>query len=104
MTSTSSDPVVLRDLPTEDVGTAPTGSDLRSGSWTRLGDGGVVGDPVTEAVLGPLAERVRAAARAEGYAAGWAEGRRRAQEAAEQAAAERAAAEHEAAVRLRADQ
>lgn len=91
MTSTSSDPVVLRDLPTEDVGAAPTGSDLRSGSWTRLGDGAVVGDPVTEAVLGPLAERVRAAARAEGYAAGWAEGRRRAAADAERETAERRA-------------
>lgn len=76
MTSTSSDPVVLRDLPTDTVGDAPAGSDLRAGSWTRLWEGSVVGDPVTEAVLGPLAERTRAAARAEGYAAGWAEGRR----------------------------
>lgn len=76
MTSTSSDPVVLRGLPTDTVGDAPAGSDLRAGSWTRLWEGSVVGDPVTESVLGPLAERARAAARAEGYAAGWAEGRR----------------------------
>ncbi len=65
MTSTSSDPVVLRDLP-----------DLRSGRWTRLGNREVLGDQVTESTLAALAEDARVAARAQGYAAGWAEGRR----------------------------
>lgn len=91
MTSTSSDPVVLRGLPSETVGDAPAGGDLRTGSWTRLWQGSVVGDPVTESVLGPLAERTRAAARAEGYAAGWAEGRRVVAAAAERETAERRA-------------
>lgn len=78
MTSTSSEPVVLRGLPADTVADAPAGADLRAGAWTRLWNGSVVGDAVTEAVLGPLADRTRSAARAEGYAAGWAEGRRRA--------------------------
>jgi flagellar assembly protein FliH len=52
--------------------------DLRSGHWTRLGDDGVLGDEVTEQALGALAERTRDAARAQGYAVGWAEGRREA--------------------------
>lgn len=91
MTSTSSDPVVLRDVPTDTVGEPPTRNDLRTGSWTRLWEGSVVGDPVTESVLGPLAERTRAAARAEGYAAGWAEGRRVAAATAQRETAERRA-------------
>lgn len=68
--------------------------DLRSGTWTRLGGDGVLGDPVTEHVLGTLAEQTREAARAQGYAAGWAEGRRAA---AEDAAAHRAELTTEAA-------
>jgi flagellar assembly protein FliH len=40
----------------------------------------VLGDRVTENVLGGLGEQVLRAARAQGYAAGWAEGRRRAAE------------------------
>lgn len=91
MTSTSSDPLVLRDVPSDTVGDAPTRNDLRTGSWTRLWEGSVVGDPVTESVLGPLAERTRAAARAEGYAAGWAEGRRVAAATAQRETAERRA-------------
>jgi len=50
--------------------------DLSGGVWTRLGDVSVLGDDVTEAALGTLAERTRSAARAQGYAVGWAEGRR----------------------------
>ena len=50
--------------------------DLRTGVWTRLGDDRVLGDAVTEAVLGALAERTRDAAQAQGYAVGWAEGQR----------------------------
>ncbi len=71
--------------------------DLRSGVWTRLGHPSVLGDDVTEQALGRLAERTRSAARAQGYAIGWAEGRRealaRAEENARLAAA--AAAERE---------
>ncbi len=54
--------------------------DLRTGIWTRLGDNAVLGDEVTEAALGILAERTRDAARAQGYSVGWAEGRREALE------------------------
>lgn len=52
--------------------------DLRSGVWTRLGHSSVLGDDVTEQALGRLAERTRHAARAQGYAVGWAEGRKEA--------------------------
>ena len=89
MTSTSSEPVVLRDLPGAPAAAVAT-TDLRSGTWTRLGAGSVLGDSVTESTLEALAERARAAGTAQGYA--------------ERAAAERAAVEQEAAARLRADQ
>ncbi|MDP9821711.1 FliH/SctL family protein [Nocardioides massiliensis] len=82
--------------------------DLRAGTWTRLGDPGVLGDAVTEQLLTGLAAEARAAARSQGYAVGWAEGRRHAEaeaaDLAEQVAAERAAldarrdAEHRAAL------
>lgn len=82
---------------------------LSSGSWTRLGDVAVLGDSVTEQTLGALAESTREAARAQGYAVGWAEGRRAAdaearvvaQAVAEQveAAEARRAAEHAVSVR-----
>ena len=52
--------------------------DLRTGVWTRLGDSAVLGDAVTEAALGGLAERTHVAARSQGYAMGWAEGRQEA--------------------------
>ena len=52
--------------------------DLRTGKWTRLGHSSVLGDEATEAALGGLAERARSAARAQGYAVGWAEGRQEA--------------------------
>lgn len=73
--------------------------DLRAGVWTRLGDDSVLGDEVTEATLGSLAERTRSAARAQGYAVGWAEGRRealaRAAEAAVVASQQRDRSEHQ---------
>ena len=72
----STDGVVLRDLPVDAVTTADTSSDLRGSVWTRLGGNGVRGDQATEATLSGLAERSREAARAQGFAAGWAEGRR----------------------------
>ncbi|TWG98622.1 flagellar assembly protein FliH [Nocardioides sp. J9] len=61
--------------------------ELRVGNWTRLGGSSVLGDPVTESLLEGLATKAREAAQAQGYAVGWAEGRRAA---AEQAAAEEA--------------
>ena len=61
--------------------------DLRSGVWTRLGHPSVLGDDVTEQALGRLAERTRSAARAQGYAVGWAEGRQEALARAEETAA-----------------
>jgi len=61
--------------------------DLRTGDWTRLGGSRVLGDDATENALGALAERARRAARAQGYAVGWAEGRREAGARAEEAAA-----------------
>jgi flagellar assembly protein FliH len=71
--------------------------DLRSGVWTRLGHPSVLGDDVTEQALGRLAERTRTAARAQGYAVGWAEGRQEALARAEEttAAAAAQAAERE---------
>ncbi len=67
--------------------------ELRVGNWTRLGGSAVLGDAVTESMLDGLATRAQEAARAQGYAVGWAEGRRAA---AEQASAEEAtrAAQH----------
>ncbi len=91
MTSTSADRVVLRDLPEGDVDGLASGGDLRTGTWTRLGGTGVLGDAVTESILTTLADRARSAAQAQGYAAGWAEGRRRATDAARDAETELAA-------------
>lgn len=56
--------------------------ELRAGSWTRLGGQSVLGDSVTEQTLATLAESTRAAARSQGYAIGWAQGRREATESA----------------------
>jgi flagellar assembly protein FliH len=82
--------------------------ELRSGSWTRLGSTTVLGDSVTEHTLAGLVEEAQAAARAQGYSRGWAEGRRAAEEQAaqeraavlghQQQAEERREAEHRAAV------
>jgi len=87
--------------------------ELRTGSWTRFGEDSVLGDAVTEQALAGLAESTRAAARAQGYAVGWSEGRRAAaaaaQEEAEQVAARvraddaRREAEHRAALDRLAD-
>ena len=62
--------------------------ELRSGDWTRLGNTAVLGDTVTEHLLSTLAADARAAASAQGYAMGWAEGRRAAEEQARVAEAE----------------
>ena len=76
MTSTSSEPVVLRDLPVDAVVAADASHDLRDGAWTRFGGGRVRGDQATEHTLRAIAERAHDTARAQGFAAGWAEGLR----------------------------
>lgn len=86
---------VVRDLPADAVRTPALATELRSGIWTRLGDGSVLGDGVTESVLQALAQSTRASARAQGYAIGWSEGR--------QAAEERAGAEVSARARHHAE-
>lgn len=91
--SSSSEPVAAR-VRRDAAATVVTQPELRSGTWTRLGEPNVLGDAVTEAALGPLAERVRATARAQGYAVGWAEGRRAAEEQAEGRAREAEAREY----------
>ena len=68
--------------------TGLTTPELRTGAWTRLGGDRVLGDAVTEQTLASLAESTRAAARSQGYAVGWAQGRREATESARLAAAE----------------
>jgi len=80
MKSTSSERVVLRGAEADLAPALGTGTDLRRGGWTRLGDANVLGDKVTEATLATLADRAEQAARAQGFAAGWAEGRRKATE------------------------
>lgn len=84
--STSSEPLAALAIP-----------ELRTGVWTRFGGRSVLGDTVTEETLSALAESTRTAARSQGYAVGWADGRRTARETArveaEAAAAVRAEAE-----------
>jgi flagellar assembly protein FliH len=90
------------------MSSSSSGPELRVGNWTRLGGSAVLGDRVTETMLDGLAEKARGAARAQGYAVGWAEGRRTAAEealreeasrvAAHAAAETRRDAEHRAAV------
>lgn len=82
MKSSSPEPIVLPAPAAEELAPAGLDAELRTGSWTRLGGFGVLGDRVTEATLARLAERAERAARAQGYARGWAEGRRAAEEAA----------------------
>ena len=79
MTSTSSEAVVLRGAVAGAAVSADTSLDLRDGAWTRFGGSRVLGDAATEATLRGLAERSREAARAQGFASGWAEGLRAAQ-------------------------
>lgn len=73
--------------------------ELRGGAWTRLGDGAVLGDAVTERALSGLAETTASAARAQGYSVGWAQGRREAAAAAATEAAEAAVRAEQAEVR-----
>ncbi|MFS3127096.1 FliH/SctL family protein [Nocardioides sp. Bht2] len=84
--SSSTEAVVLRADSSATVETVPT-PDLRAGSWTRYGASAALGDEVTEHTLAALTNAAQAAAQAQGYSVGWADGRRRA---AEEAAAESA--------------
>lgn len=99
--NSSSDPRAAgpeqRVLAAEDapVAAMPT-PELRHGTWTRHGGTAVLGDRVTESLLGRLAEEARAAATAQGYATGWAEGRREAATRAEEESAVRRTAAAEA--------
>ncbi|GAA1540794.1 hypothetical protein [Nocardioides humi] len=77
--------------------------ELRVGTWTRLGSGSVLGDEVTESLLDGIATQTRDAARAQGYAVGWAEGRRTAAERAAVEETERAAVHAEAEARREAE-
>src|SRR3954463_5009172 len=91
MTSSSSEPAATVIADTGGGSTLHEGRlgglgtrELRTGGWTRLGSSSVLGDAVTEHTLSGLAEQAQAAARAQGYATGWAQGRRAAEERAEQ--------------------
>ncbi len=105
--SSSTEATVLRGA-AAGIAVPVTTPDFRSGDWTRYGDVGVRGDDVTERTLEALAHSTHAAARAQGYAAGWAEGRQVAADEAVQARIrtdaervvdeERREAEHRAAV------
>lgn len=86
MSSSPESARVLRDVPTTNI-SAP---ELRTGTWTRFGGSSVLGDTVTEDVLSSLADTTRAVAQAQGYATGWAEGRRAAAEEAAATAREQA--------------
>lgn len=73
--------------------------ELRHGAWTRLGDKRVLGDAPSETVFDQLAERAWVAARSQGYAVGYSDGRRKAAATAagvaRELAAERAAADEQ---------
>ncbi|HET7327455.1 MAG TPA: FliH/SctL family protein [Nocardioidaceae bacterium] len=88
MTSTSAEDTVVRGLCGDAISAPGTHGELRSGLWTRLGSHNVLGDAVTEQTLESLAQRTRLAAKAQGYAVGWAEGRQAAQARAEEEARE----------------
>ncbi|MGH3497792.1 MAG: FliH/SctL family protein [Nocardioidaceae bacterium] len=90
MTSSWSESTLLHGAGATDATRAPMDTDLVDGRWTRLGEGQVRGDAVTEASLGLLADRVRQAARAEGFSSGWAQGRRKAADESAAAASEHA--------------
>jgi len=66
---------------THDGGFEPLATpELRSGTWTRLGERSLLGDTVSEQLLSRVAESARTAAEAQGYAVGWAQGVRAAAE------------------------
>lgn len=85
--SSSSESRVVRGA-SADTATGLATPELRTGAWTRLGGTKVLGDAITEQTLSSLAEQARAAASSQGYAVGWAQGRREAGAAARLAAEE----------------
>ncbi|GAA3531212.1 FliH/SctL family protein [Nocardioides daeguensis] len=82
---------------------APLLPELRVGTWTRLGSDSVLGDQVTESLLDGIATQARDAARAQGYAVGWAQGRRTADQQAAVEEAKRAVIHAEAEARREAE-
>jgi flagellar assembly protein FliH len=82
---------------------AITRHELRRGDWTRFGSDAVRGDEVTERTLAGLVEQTRAAAQAQGFSTGWAEGRRAAEAEAVETARRTAAAAAEAEARREAE-
>ncbi len=101
MTS-SSEPRAVRADAAATVTTMHT-PDLRQGAWTRLGGRTVLGDGPAESVFDELAEKAWTAARSQGYAIGWSEGRRKAQAAAALSETAAASARAEADARFRAE-
>lgn len=77
--------------------------ELRRGDWTRFGSDAVRGDEVTEHTLSGLVEQARAAAQAQGFSTGWAEGRRAAEAEAIENARRQAAAAADAEARREAE-
>jgi flagellar assembly protein FliH len=84
--SSSSEATVVRGLPAGAVHTPPLTTELRTGTWTRLGDKTVLGDGVTESAMQALAETTMTSARAQGYSVGWSQGRHAAEKKAREAA------------------
>lgn len=85
--SSSTEAVVLRAAAAQ-AAEPVVARDFRAGSWTRYGASAALGDEVTEHTLAALTSTATAAAQAQGYSVGWADGRRRAaEEAAEEALA-----------------
>lgn len=82
---------------TEPVITTVRPRDLRVGTWTRLGPESALGDAVSERTLAGVAEQARAAAQAQGYSVGWAQGR-------QEAAAEARVAAEAVALKLAAEE
>lgn len=73
--SSSTDAAVVRAADAERV-VAFGAPRVRGDQWTRLGDGNLRGDEVTEGTFTAVAHTVHEAARAQGYAVGWSTGRR----------------------------
>lgn len=78
--NSSTDAAVVRGVPADAIHAAMLTTELRTGTWTRLGDNSVLGDSVTESALHALAESTRASAQAQGYAVGWSQGHQAAEE------------------------
>lgn len=69
-------PSVEQSPAVHDAALAP---ELRTGVWTRLAGGSVLGDEITESMLGKLADQASTSAQAQGYAVGWSQGQKAAE-------------------------